>query len=272
MVNKMKKWIKSAAGIVSITLFVISIILLLVAICLDYENFSNNINNTLFSLVTNLLGIIITISFVQHFIDRQNEKDEHIEENSKIKRYDRFMNVLMIRYSMYLNCVVTPIKRRSTINPLKLSSQFEFEDMCDLYKCSLYLCEGISKSSIESFYEIEEILRNYMIDMIQNIDFKYNKELERIIMEFVKKSIEYDMRGAILGNMTAYFGKEKMIDIAMKYIKDPSHDWLGKLQRGELDSNMMVPYVQLYKLLKIETELIKKCKDYMATLDNQIIV
>ncbi len=133
MVNKMKKWIKSAAGIVSITLFVISIILLLVAICLDYENFSNNINNTLFSLVTNLLGIIITISFVQHFIDRQNEKDEHIEENSKIKRYDRFMNVLMIRYSMYLNCVVTPIKRRSTINPLKLSSQFEFEDMCDLY-------------------------------------------------------------------------------------------------------------------------------------------
>ncbi|WP_297571301.1 hypothetical protein [uncultured Helicobacter sp.] len=91
-------------------------------------------------------------------------------------------------------------------------------------------------------------------------------------MEFVKKSIEYDMRGAILGNMTAYFGKEKMIDIAMKYIKDPSHDWLGKLQRGELDSNMMVPYVQLYKLLKIETELIKKYKDYMATLDNQIIV
>ncbi|WP_416829622.1 hypothetical protein, partial [Helicobacter ganmani] len=60
MVNKMKKWIKSAAGIVSITLFVISIILLLVAICLDYENFSNNINNTLFSLATNLLGIIIT--------------------------------------------------------------------------------------------------------------------------------------------------------------------------------------------------------------------
>lgn len=85
MVNKMKKWIKSAAGIVSITLFVISIILLLVAICLDYENFSNNINNTLFSLATNLLGIIITISFVQHFIDRQNEKEDHREENLKIK-------------------------------------------------------------------------------------------------------------------------------------------------------------------------------------------
>lgn len=88
MVNKMKKWIKSAAGIVSITLFVISIILLLVAICLDYENFSNNINNTLFSLATNLLGIIITISFVQHFIDRQNEKEDHREENLKIKRYN----------------------------------------------------------------------------------------------------------------------------------------------------------------------------------------
>ncbi|WP_416860648.1 hypothetical protein [Helicobacter ganmani] len=274
MVNKMKKWIKSAAGIVSITLFVISIILLLVAIYLDYENFSekvtNNISNILFNLATNLLGIIVTISFVQYFIDRQNEKDEHIEENSKIKRYDRFMNVLMIRYSMYLNCVVTPIKRRSTINPLKLSSQFEFEDMCDLYERSLYLCEGISKALIELFYEIEEILRNYMIDMIQNIDFKYNKELEKIIMEFVEKSIGYDMRGAILGNMTVYTSKEKMTETAMKYIKDTSHDWLGMAERGELKSNMMVPYVQLYKLLKIEIKLIENYKNYIATLDNQL--
>ena len=97
------------------------------------------------------------------------------EENLKIKRYNRFIHVLIIRYLMYFNCVITPIERRNEINPLRLSSQFEFEDMCDLYKCSLYLCEGISKSSIESFYEIEEILRNYMIDMIQNIDFNITK-------------------------------------------------------------------------------------------------
>lgn len=163
MMSKIKKWIKSAAGVVSIILFVISIILL-VAACSDYGNFSertaNNINNILFGLATNLLGIIVTVSFVQHFIDKQNEKDEHSEENLKIKRYDRFMNILLTRYLMYLNCVTTPIERRSKNNPLRLSSQFKFEDMPDLYKQSLYTCEGIFESSIELFYKAEEKLRN----------------------------------------------------------------------------------------------------------------
>lgn len=98
MMSKIKKWIKSTAGVVSIILFVTSIILLGAA-CSDYGNFSertaNNVNNILIGLATNLLGIIVTVSFVQHFVDRQNEKDEHREENLKIKRYDRFMNILL---------------------------------------------------------------------------------------------------------------------------------------------------------------------------------
>ena len=270
MMCKIKKWIKSAAGVVSIILFVTSIILLGAA-CSDYGNFSerttNNVNNILIGLATNLLGIIVTVSFVQHFVDRQNEKDEHREENLKIKRYDRFMNILLTRYLMYLNCVTTPIERRSKNNPLRLSFQFEFEDMCDLHKQSLYTCEGIFESSIELFYKSEEKLRNYMIEMIQNIDFKYNDQLKEIIIQFVEKSIEYDMRGAILGNITTYSSGKQMTETIMEYIKDTSHDWVGKGQKGELNSNMMLPYVQLYSLLKIEIELIGNYKNCIANIE-----
>lgn len=99
MINKMKKWIKSAAGVVSIILF---------------------------GLATNLLGIIVTVSFVQHFIDKQSAKSEYREENLKIKRYDRFMSVLLTRYLMYFNCVTTPMERRSKNDPLRLSSLHDF--------------------------------------------------------------------------------------------------------------------------------------------------
>lgn len=34
------------------------------------------------------------------------------------------------------------------------------------------------------------------------IDFKYNEELLQILIGFVESSIEYDMRGAVLGNMS----------------------------------------------------------------------
>lgn len=269
MIIKIKKWLKSAAGIVSIILFVISIILL-VAACCEYGNFServtNNISNVLFGLATNLLGIIVTVSFVQHFIDRQNEKEDYREENLKIKRYDRFMKVLITRYLMYFNCVTVPIEKRGEDSPLRVSSQFEFEDMCDLHEQSLYTCEGTFESSIELFYKSEEKLRNYMIEMIQNIDFKYNKKLKEIIMQFVEESIEYDMRGAILGNIKTHSGGKQMTKTIMEYIKDTSHDWVGKGQRGELTSNIMLPYVQLYMLLKNEIELIREYKNYIANI------
>ena len=264
---KGKKWIKSAAGVVSIILLIISIILLYAA-CSDYGNFSeraaNNVNNILFGLATNLLGIIVTVSFVQHFVDKQNVKNECKEEVLKIKRYDNFMSVLIERYLMYFRCLITPIEKRDKIGDFtQLPFQFEFQDMCDLYRQSLYLCEGLFESSIELFYKSEETLRNYMIEMIQNIDFKYNKQLQEILIQFVKASIDYDMRGAILGNMTAQSNDEKMTEIVMKSIKDTSYDWVLKEQKGELDSNLMMPYVQLYKLLKDEMKLIQCYKDYI---------
>ena len=84
-------------------------------------------------------------------------------------------------------------------NPLEIKNDFIFEDMCDLYEQSLYTCEGIFEPSIVLLYKAEEKLRNYIIDMVENIDFKYNEELLQILMRFVESSIEYDMRGAIFG-------------------------------------------------------------------------
>lgn len=55
-------------------------ILLLVLACSSWGNLSartsNNINNILFGLGTNLIGIIVTVSFVQFFLDKQSEKTE----------------------------------------------------------------------------------------------------------------------------------------------------------------------------------------------------
>lgn len=264
---KGKRWIKSPAGVVSIILLVVSIVLPCLA-CSGFGNLgekvANNVNSILFGLATNLLGIIVTVSFVQHFVDKQNEKDECKEEQLKIKRYDRCMSDLLTRYLLYFRCVTTPIEKRSEIGDFtQLSFQFEFRDMCDLYKQSLYLCEGIFESSIELFYKSEEALRNYMMVMIQNIDFKYNEKLQEILLQFIKSSIGYDMRGAILGNLTVCSSSEKMTETVMKYIKDTSYDWILKEQRGELGSNLMMPYVQLYKLLKIEIKLVQQYKYYI---------
>ena len=243
MKQKCKEWLGSAAGRISLLLFIISLLMLFIA-CSSWEATSeraaSNINNILFGISTNLLGIIVTVSFVQYFIDMQDEKQAQLEEVALIKRYDRFMTVLLNRYLMYFHCVTTPINKRKNENPLEIKNDFIFEDMCDLYEQSLYTCEGIFEPSIVLFYKAEEKLRNYIIDMVENIDFKYNEELLQILMRFVESSIEYDMRGAILGNINTQSGGEKLTKTISKYINDSSQQWVEKGKRGELSANIML--------------------------------
>lgn len=264
--KKGKRWIGSAAGRISLILLVISILMLIIA-CSSWEaeseRMANNVNNILFGLSTNLLGIIVTVSFVQFFIDRQDDKQAQREEWALIKRYDRFMTVLIERYLMYYHCVITPMDKRKDYNPLELMNDFVFADMRDLYKQSLYTCEGIFEPSIVLFYKAEEKLRNYMIDMVENIDFRYNEQLLQILMQFVEESIEHDMRGAILGNINTQSDGEKLTNTIGEYIGDSSHEWVKRGKQGELDGNLMLPYVQLYELLKIEIYLLIQYKQYI---------
>lgn len=267
--NRYKTWKKSAAGKISLILLCISIVLLILAFSpwgiLD-DNATNDVNDILIGLATNLLGIIVTVSFVQYFIDRQDEQQERVEEIETIKRYDRLMTVLIERYVMYFNCITTPIIKRRGSNLLVINSDFIFEDLCDMYEQSLYTCEGAFEPSIVLFYNAEEKLRNYMIREVEGVQFKYNEPLKNIFMTFVEKSLACDMRGAILENINVQCGDKKMSKVVQEGIKDPTNNWVEKAHKGELGSNIMLPYVQLYDLLKIETDLIVRYKDYLTKL------
>lgn len=269
MKNSIKQWIKSAAGQVSIGLFVISLLMLIVA-CSSWnaptEKIAYNTNNILFGISTNLLGIIVTVSFVQFFLDKQNDKQEEQKEIAQILRYNRLATLLIDRYLMYFFCITTPINERKAKDPLEIRDDFNFDDMCDLYEKSMYLCEGVFEPSVVLFYKSEEILREYFIDMIENIDFKYNDRLLQIIMYFVESSLESDVRGVVLSNINTTVGKESITKEIKEYIKDSSYQWVEKAEKGELNSNMMYPYVILFQLLKTEIDLLKQYKEYISNL------
>lgn len=268
--TKIKVWLNSAAGKISIILLICSFILLVIA-CSTWGNLSeesaNNVNNILIGLATNLLGIIVTVSFVQYFFDRQDERQQAAEEKATIKRYNRILTVLITRYVMYYNSVTTPIEERSKSNPLELKKDFPFEKMCDLHKQSLYTCEALFEPAIALFYKAEENLREYIMRELENVQFKFHEDLKIILLDFVEKSLGYDVRGVVLGDMHTRVGDKGKASVIEEYIKDPSFDWIGRMDRNELGANMMLPYVQLYKLLKEEMELIIKYQQYIERIN-----
>ena len=86
--KKIGNWSKSAAGKASLWLIAASLLLVIIGVS-DWGNLSKraaeNTNSILFGLATNLLGIVVTISFVQYYLDQQRKKDERNEEAKRIR-------------------------------------------------------------------------------------------------------------------------------------------------------------------------------------------
>lgn len=261
IMNRFKMWLKSAAGKISACLLITSIILLIIA-CSSWGNFTdrtaNNINNILFGMATNLLGIIVTVSFVQFFIDKQNHDVEKQNEREEILRYNKVLSIFIEQYTLYYRCITTPLLENKRTN-YKLNKDFTFRDMGDLYAQNGYMTEGLFEPAISVFYRFEDKIREYMMSMLNNISFKYYIEIENILEEFVEKSFSLDTRGNILGNISAMLGEEKVIDIISKNIKDTTYDWIEIISHSK-NANIMAPYVQLYFLLKEEADLLIKYK------------
>ena len=265
--NSLKKWLKSAAGKISVFLLITSIILLIIA-CSSWGNFTdktaNNINNILFGIATNLLGIIVTVSFVQFFIDKQNHDVEKQNELEEILKYNRVLSIFIEQYTLYYRCITTPFSEDMRTD-YKLNRDFAFQDMCDMYKQNRYIAEGLFEPAISIFYKFEGMIREYMMSMLENVSFKYYIEVENILEEFVEKSFSLDTRGIILGNISVMSGKEKITDIVSKSIKDTTNDWIEIISHSK-NANIMAPYVQLYFLLKEEADLLIKYKEEVDKL------
>ena len=269
MANKKRiSWFSSSAAIVTYCLLGASTILIGIGILIILKNncwdIPNYILNLIIGLSTNLLGIIVTIVFVQYFLDKQSQKDEKERETAKIKRFDRIMKIMLERYALFFYCITTPIIKRENIETLPLNVNFDIKDMCDMYSSSLCLSENIMGSAIETFYETENDLRQYIIKTIENIDFNYHKPLKECLLSFVEISIGNEVKGAILGNTKIYSGKEKISEIAIRGLKDSPQNWVEKGDNNQLDSNIMFSYYSLYKTLKKEAELLNEYNEYIS--------
>lgn len=269
-------WLHSVAGVVVIVMIGLSILLVFGAYsdfgvdCLSIDK-ANIIDNILVGLATNFIGIAVTVAFVQHLFEKEEDARKRKVEIITIKNYNKYMNTLIRKFLMYYTSVTTRIQNRNTD---ELDNVFNrsvrFSDLADMYAPSMFLSEGFLEPSIVLFYNAEENLREYMLKMLENIEFKHNTGLEEILLEFVTKSVDLNMRGNILGAMNTKTGKNmKMSEFVSKLIADESNDWLGKFKRGELKGNLMMPYVMFFFTIQDQTRMIKLYMDYIAKLDGE---
>ena len=77
----------------------------------------------------------------------------------------------------------------------------------------------------------------------------------KALTQFVEVSLSYDVRSAVLGNMTMRFGEKTYIGVIQDYIADTKHDWVSEIH-NKSNGNMMAPYVCLFEMLNLQKTLI----------------
>lgn len=263
-----RNWFKSAAGKVSLTLFIISLVLLIIVFLpfsfLDKIT-TEYVNNILISSATGLIGIIITVAFVQYFIDSQNQKQELQDEKEVIKRHSRMLNILIDRYILCFYCVTTPISIRAVQDyaPECINKDFKFEEIYDLYKPSLFIHTNVATPSIVLFNHAEKSLREYLVQLIGIIPFKYHQELLNIFIKFIEVSLNGE---DVINTVSSYSNNKDVLNLAEKSIQDTNERWVERFDNGELKSNLLILYVLLYKILKEEQELIISYKEIIKKM------
>ena len=275
--SKINAWFKTAAGKISIGLFIASILLILIGIILSLlEGRSTPYSvaiSLVFGIATNIASIIVTVTFVQSQFDKQDKKKAKEEEIKKIKRFNRVLKSYLNNYSQYFYCVTVPIKDRTGIYYSTLNTDFEFKDLMDLHYCTSLECDGFKKTSIQLFFEAENEVVLYFKRMIEEIDFDYHNELLSIISSFLDISIEFKDRNSILSyeNQTITGEnnlRKKLTDYIRENIEnDDEFDWVNTLKDRE-HSNLLGSYVNLYELLKLEGNLINQYNDLVSIVLN----
>lgn len=266
LILKVKEKIKFNFKYLVFILIISSAISIYIAFTYD----DNNIKSLSMNLGAGLVEIIITICFVQYAIDKQNEKRECIEEKDAILRYDRIMQIYIEKYAMFHYCLSTPIdKRENLIDKIILKTDFKFNDMYDLYRPSMYLCNGITKTGVEEFYQAEGILCSYMIRELENIQFKYNYKLKSIIQNFIEYSLKHDGKNAILSNMDLHGDKQRYVDMVSDWIRNADDDLVDKVHNDAMGKSLLILYVCLYELLISEAKLIIEYNSYIEKIKNE---
>ncbi|MBR3620701.1 MAG: hypothetical protein IKN56_04270, partial [Clostridia bacterium] len=143
---------------------------------------------------------------------------------------------------------------------------FMLSDMADMYNPSLFINEDYFISTIVRFFQAEERLNDYMLKMLENIDFKYNETLCDIIQDFVIESATCNVRGQILGNRHTKNGDKMLSDIAVENMLDNSANWIEQYEKGGLSNNIMNSYVELYFSILKQVKRIREYRDSIINL------
>ena len=278
-----------------ITTLITLLLLVLVIVLAFLDNWQ--IKEYISGIITEIVGIIITIAFVELLFNQSSERTEKDLERKKILRLCRTINHYLPRYIMHFNqltnhpnsifdCKVRELSNASgclihngdcmmAMNTSQnLFNKHEIEinyiNFSCLYESSRLFISGGFRANIDCFYYYEKKIFEAFNRLLTEVDFKYYKDFERLVVNFIDNSISNDISDFIEFNSKVVYGSgtDKRLkiqdDSTILASKDfnENQDWSKK-------HNNMFPYRMLKDLLNAERKILNEYAYLLSELETQ---
>lgn len=226
--------------------------------------------NLLDGLPTEIVGIVITLIFVQILFDKYNENKQKAEERQKILRFHKILKLYIDRYERLLSNMIT--NSRQIDRYYKLQDSFDIKQLKYAHNPCLLVCQSCLQSNIDVFLQNEINLRTLIISFIENVDFKYHQEIYKALFEYIDTSINFDVHEAIKLESTTIANQRlsnssEYLNFIYNLIDYHIEEYLNDLKKDKTAvSNALFKYVVLYKMINKEKEGLLEYLNQISTL------
>jgi len=250
-------------------------------------------------LLTEIIGIIITVIFVDVMFNRSQERNARELERKKILRICRLIDLYLPRYITFFNqltnhpgnifdCKIcelgntqgilihTDTNCMSIMNNdqnmfYKTDENIDYIHFSNLYDSSRLFIAGGFLLNIDCFYNIEKRIKEAFIRLLTEVNFEYYRDMEKIVLEFLDTSISNDVSDFIENNKKVAFGfssNEKELKIKLD-----TETLVSKTFNESQDFNNtnrgLAPYLMLKTLLNGERKVLNKYIMIIGKLRNE---
>lgn len=217
-----------------------------------------------FASLEAIFGIIIIGVFLNSLWQSFSEKIEATQKEvianeterkniHEIQGYYQYLNVVLKDFDLSLLEMTTPIGRDYADEP---NPNFHFSGMKDIFKQSLLLKHGFSKSAVEIYFDKQDVLFDELKEFLANHDLHLLPNLRKSIVEFLKVTRQLDVREGLYSIREMRAGTISFKDEVEKLIEE--NETCPDVEQYQ--SHILTPVILFYNNLKSQILITQEIK------------
>lgn len=257
----MKKKFKEMVGKnpIKITVLVLVVVIL---ILLKVDNETESLMGYISGIITELIGIVVTVGLIQLIFDRNADEKAREHERKLIIKYLQIFDIYLKQYKLYYNLLVIPIKEQDIsleVAEGDFITDIRLSRMTDIYRTTLLVCDNIMQPRCKYFFDQEKVLHDFIVKFLLEIEFVYYQEVQDLLQKFIDTSTKYNSYEGIMGYINMRVGQEKATQCIEKDLLKNGDEFVRKFLNEEVSgSNLLTPFYTLQLLMRHEVEILDK--------------